>query len=198
MVKRLFSKNFLPFGFFPFLTGFFLACTGIFTMLDIIEDINDLLHFFSLVFFGIGALEIIYALQMKKENSNKKWNIALGIFTASIGLIIQTEQTHYVEILSFYIGILLIFRSTISFNLGLDVLSHAPHKGIIALVSSFILFGLGGMLVWKPELFKTSQISWIGISLLYSGFVNIYIYDAFKKISTQAVVDFKKNHFVNI
>jgi uncharacterized membrane protein HdeD (DUF308 family) len=197
MPIRIFSKYRLPFGFFPFLTGLFLACTGIFILLNIISDVDEMLQFFSIVFFGIGALEITYALQIEKGNPNKKWNIAIGIFTASIGLLILTEKSHYAEILSFYIGILLIFRSTISFNLALDVQSRMPNKGFIALIGSAILFVLGCLLVWKPDFFFQSQIYWIGISLLCSGIINIYIHDAFKKLHAKHLVEFN-NQVANI
>lgn len=190
MPKLLLFKGTPPFGLF-------LSIAGVLSLLQIITDISQMINFYSWAFLSIGILEIIYALLLDKQNTNRKWNIALGIITTSIGLIILTDKTYYMEILSFYIGILLIFRSTISFNLGIEVFNLTRTKGIITIGFSILLFLLGCLLVWRPTALIHSEIYWIGISLLFSGIVNIYIHNAFKEYYSKFAVNYPAKEIVN-
>ncbi len=165
----------------PLLVGILLIITGIWTFTSPVSSYLALAIVFSIAFLTSGILEIYYSITNKDQISNWGWNLAFGILTAIIGILLLVNPQVSMVTLPFYVGFVIMFRSIMAIGWATDMKAYAGVSsgnimimGILGLIFSFIL-------LWNPMFAGLTIVIWTGLGFLFIGGSSIYLAFKLKK-----------------
>ncbi|MGB1268692.1 MAG: HdeD family acid-resistance protein [Flavobacteriaceae bacterium] len=159
----------------PLLTGILLIGTAIWTFASPLTSYLALAIIFSLSFLASGILEIYFSISNREHMSNWGWNLAFGVITALVGVIMLTNPEISMVTLPFYVGFVILFRSVIAIGWAIDLKNQGVLNwgnlmimGVLGILFSFIL-------LWNPVLGGMTIIFWTGFAILMSGIFSLLL-----------------------
>lgn len=164
--------------------GIILIVTGICTLPSPLQSFIALSIVFSISFLTSGILEIYYDLNNQNKIPNWGWNLAFGILTTMVGILLLIHPKISIATLPFYVGFVIMFRSIMAIAWATNLKNYTDvnvtsimFMGILGLLFSFIL-------LWNPILAGLTVIVWTALAFLLIGGTSIYISLKLRKINT--------------
>ena len=168
--------------YLPLISGLILIVMGIWTFRAPVDSYVALTFLFSLSFVLAGLFEAIFSIANRDVIDNWGWNLAMGIITLIVGVLMFMNPEITMLTLPFYVGFVILFRSMNAISVSLDLKSYGILDwgnimaiGIIGIIMAFIL-------LWNPLFAGLTIVVWTGIALIIAGFLNILISMKLKKI----------------
>ena len=184
MVQEIFKKvkSSVKHWYIPLIVGLLFIALGIWTALSPAESYLSLAILFIWAFIVGGILEIYFAIANKEELEHWGWELAGGILTLVIGIIMAMNPAISLVTLPFYVGFVIMFRSIMAISSSLELKKYGVLDwgnlmalGILGLIFSFIL-------LWNPLLAGFTIVFWTGLALVIIGAYAIYFAFKLKKL----------------
>lgn len=141
---------------------------------------------FSLFFIFSGTAETLFAFSNRDTLTNWGWILVFGLATLLIGFFILGKTALSVEILIFYVGFLIFFRSVRNISLAWDIKKHGSQGwgglmfwGILGVIAAFII-------LWQPAIGGLSLVYWVALAFLINGIFGIVFSLKLRKIHRHA------------
>ena len=168
--------------YLPLLAGIVLIVMGLWTFKAPVDSYVALTFLFSLSFVLSGLFESIFSIVNRAVIDSWGWNLAMGIITLIVGVLMFMNPEITMITLPFYVGFVILFRSMNAISVSLDLKSYGVldwgYIMAIGIVGIFLAF----ILLWNPLFAGLSIVVWTGIALIIAGFLNIMISLKLKKI----------------
>ena len=185
MPERFFKRisNKIKHWYLPLIGGIVLIAIGFWTFNNKAETYTTLAFLFSLSFIFAGVLETLFALANRRLSSGWGWDLAMGLLTLTVGLLMIARPEVSMITLPFYIGFVVMFRSMSAIAMALDLRNYGARyggllfMGVLGLVFSFIL-------LWNPKFAGLTIVVYTGITLIVAGIAAIMYSMVLKKIHT--------------
>jgi len=149
-----------------FLLGLLFIAVGIWVFKTPVESYIALSTLFSLTFLINGILEVIFYGYQRKRMNGYGWGIAAGILDIILGSWLLSSPLLSMEIMPFFIGFMLLFRSSTIIALAIDVAALKRKNwgwylvfGILGLIFSFLL-------IWNPLFAQMTIIVWTALAFI--------------------------------
>lgn len=175
-------KNRINNWWIPLLIGIVFIFAGIYTLLNPSISYLTLSLIFSVSFLFSGVSEIIFSISNRKEMDNWGWFLAYGILTTVVGLILINNPLITLEVFSFYIGFLILFRAISGISVSFDLKDFGMENWWIILVLSILLLSFAIMALVFPSLAGLTAVYWVGMGIILAGVISIYYSIQLKRI----------------
>jgi len=128
---------------------------------------------FSITFLVNGLLELGYYITQKEKVYGYGWGVSAGILDLVLGICLLANPELSEIILPYFIGFMLLFRSSTIFALGFELLSLKRHNW-----GWYMLFGALGFLfslflILNPLFAAITIITWTSLSFITIGISKI-------------------------
>lgn len=172
--------------YIPLVVGILFIIISILTFSSPGGSLLALSIFFALSFLFGGMSEIIFAFTNRKHMQNWGWSLTFGIITTIIGLALTIQPALSMEVMGFYIGFGVLFRSIASISFALDIKQYGGKQWI-----GLLLLGiLGGItafiLIWNPIFAGLSAVMLIAFSFLFAGLFSALFSFQLRKLNKSA------------
>ena len=168
--------------YIPLIVGLLFIGLGIWTIFRPAESYLGLAILFTMAFIIGGLLEIVFAISNKDELDHWGWELANGILSFVIGIIMVMKPELSLTTLPFYIGFVIMFRSMMAISSSMELKKYGVldwgnlmAMGILGLIFSFIL-------LWNPIFAGLTIVIWTGMALITIGGYGIYFSLKLKKL----------------
>lgn len=134
---------------------------------------------------AFGIVKIFAYFSEDKYNIAFQFDLALGIFSIIIGLIILCHPKWIMSVFPVIIGILTLVESLFSFQTSIDAKRFGFAKWFVLLISSLLSAAFGIILIFNP--FESSLVitAFYGVSIFLTGLekmiITIYTTQKIKK-----------------
>lgn len=166
----------------PIVIGILLTLTAIWTFTSPQESYLALSIIFSLSFLTAGIVDIIFSISNRENIKNWGWNLAFGIITAIMGVLMLINPAISMVTLPLYVGFVILFRSIMAIGWATDLKAQGfldwgnlMVMGILGTIFAFIL-------LWNPILGGMTIVFWTGVAFLFAGIFNIYLGFRLRKV----------------
>ena len=180
MIKNV--KSTVKHWYIPLVVGLLFIGLGLWTIFRPAESYLGLAILFTTAFIVGGLLEIIFAISNKDELDHWGWELANGILSFVIGVIMAMRPELSMVTLPFYVGFVVMFRSIMAISSSFELKKYGVMDwgnlmaiGILGLIFSFIL-------LWNPMFAGLTIVVWTGLALLTIGGYAIYFSLKLKKL----------------
>ena len=175
-------KGTIKHWYLPLIAGLVLIAMGIWTFKEPANSYVALAFLFSLSFVVSGLFETFFSIANRKVIDNWGWNLAMGLITLVVGVLMFMNPEISMLTLPFYVGFVILFRSMNAIGIALDLKSYGildwGNIMVIGIVGLFLAF----ILLWNPLFAGLSIVVWTGIALIIAGVLNIMVSLKLKKI----------------
>ena len=113
---------------------------------------------------GVMKNDIRLFEKIRKRSNNNE--LVLGIILLAFGLIILLNQVAFISILPIIIGMWLIIKSVMKFQLAINLKSMMAEKWGWVLASAILMFIFGVLIVLNPFATVITLTRFVGIMLL--------------------------------
>ncbi|AUC84664.1 hypothetical protein CW731_04855 [Polaribacter sp. ALD11] len=175
-------KNTIKHWYIPLLVGIFFIIVSIISFASPISSLLTLSILFALSFLFGGVSEIIFSIVNKHQLENWGWSLAFGIITFLAGFSLLIHPNLSINVLAFYIGFTVLFRSIAAISFALDIKSYGNKNygtllafGVLGAIFSFILIS-------NPIFTGMSVVVLIAISFLFAGLFSIFLAFQLRKL----------------
>lgn len=175
-------KDSITHWYIPLLVGLFFVIISAVIFGSPGGSLVTLSLLFAISFIFGGVSEILFAISSRHKLANWGWSLAFGIITLIVGLALMGNLALSMNVLVYYIGFLLFFRSISAISFALDVKRYGSRNwggllafGILGAVFSFIL-------LWNPALAGMGIVIWAGLSFLFVGLFSIFLSIQLRKL----------------
>ena len=179
-VKKV--KNSIKHWYIPLIVGLLFIGIGLMTMFKPAESYLGLAMLFIVAFIVGGLLEIIFAVSNKDVLDHWGWELASGILSFIIGIIMAMKPELSVVTLPFYVGFVIMFRSIFAISSSIELKKYGVMDwgnlmamGILGLILSFIL-------LWNPLFAGLTIVLWTGMAFVFVGGYSIYYSTKLRKL----------------
>lgn len=179
-VKKV--KSTVKHWYIPLVVGLLFIGLGIWTIFNPAESYLGLAILFIIAFIVGGILEIIFAISNKDELDHWGWELANGILSFVIGIIMAMKPELSMVTLPFYVGFVIMFRSIMAISSSLELKKYGVMDwgnlmamGILGLIFSFIL-------LWNPMFAGLTIVVWTGMAFIIIGGYGVYFSLKLKKL----------------
>lgn len=155
------------------LTSVVLILVSIFLIVKPETVLSTIVVVFGIIFLVEGALNIISYLLEDKEIRAFSNELIMGILLAILGIIILCNKSLFISIIPITIGLWIIIKSIMKFQLAINLRSELTEKWGWILVSAIIMFILGIIIIVNPFATIFTMTKFIGIMLLITEICNI-------------------------
>ena len=180
MIKKV--KSTVKHWYIPLVVGLLFIGLGIWTLFRPAESYLGLAILFTTTFIVGGLLEIIFAISNKDELDHWGWELANGILSFIIGIMMTMNPEISLVTLPFYVGFVIMFRSIMAISSSMELKKYGVMDwgnlmamGIFGLIFSFIM-------LWNPLFAGLSIVIWTGLALVTIGGYGIYFSLKLKKL----------------
>lgn len=168
--------------YIPLLIGILFIITGIWSLNSPESAISVLGLLFSLSFIFSGIAEIIFSYSNRDILPNWGWILIFGIATLVAGLIIVSNRALSIEVLIYFVGFMIFFRSVRNISFSLDIRSHGGSNW-----GSLLFLGVLGILVSiiilaNPVIGGLSIVFWMALAFMVNGIFGIVLAIQLRKI----------------
>lgn len=129
---------------------------------------------FSLTLMLNGVFEVLFSIENRFLFYNWGWKFALGILTFLIGLLLFLHPEITVEVISLYVGFLVLFRSFSAISFSFDFKRYGNRGWINILILGILGVVAAFFLLWNPVWAALYVVFLISISLFFAGLFNMY------------------------
>ena len=168
--------------YIPLLVGLLFIVLSIVVMTSPESSLLSLSIFFSLTFLFSGLSEIIFSITNRDQLDNWGWSMAFGLLTFIVGILLLSQPGVSLQVLAFYIGFLILFRSMASISFALDIKKYGNKNwgglmifGLLGAIASFIL-------ILNPVFAGMSIVVLVALSLLFAGLFSIFLSFQLRKL----------------
>uniref|UniRef100_UPI0039A53DA1 HdeD family acid-resistance protein n=1 Tax=Ornithobacterium rhinotracheale TaxID=28251 RepID=UPI0039A53DA1 len=158
--------------YIPFIIGILFIGVGIYTFYVPVEAYLVLSIIFSVSFFISGIFDAVFAWQNQKTLPNWGWIFVFGIFTWMIGMYLWIYPKISMEVLPYYVGFVLMFRSFQLLGFALDIKAYAPNKWLGLFIWSIVGIFISFLLLANPIIAGLSLVALTGTSFIILGFAS--------------------------
>jgi uncharacterized membrane protein HdeD (DUF308 family) len=164
--------------------GIIFIVVGIWAIITPAATYLSLAVLFSIAFFITGILEIISSISFRKKLDGWGWSLAAGILDFIIGLILIIKPEISIIALSFFVGFVVLFRSSMDIAWSIEMKKYKASNwgwllftGILGLIFSFIL-------LWNPLFAGLTVAVFTGIALITVGIFHIHFSIVLKNLKS--------------
>ena len=175
-------KNSVKHWYIPLIVGLMFIVVGVWTLFNPVGSFLGLAIVFTISFLISGMFEITFALANKDELEHWGWELANGILSLVIGLIMLFNPAISLVTLPFYIGFVILFRSIMAISSSLELKKYGVIDwgnlmalGVLGTIFAFIL-------LWNPEFAGLTIVIWVAMAFLTVGAFAIYSSIKLKKL----------------
>jgi len=180
IIKKV--KSTVKHWYLPLIVGILFLGVGFWTMFRPLESYLGLAILFIWTFIVSGLFDIIFSISNRKELDHWGWDLASGILTFIIGVIMLLNPALSIETLPFYVGFVIMFRSMMAISSSIEIKKYGVLDwgnlmavGILGLIFSSIM-------LWNPIFAGLTIVIWTGIALITIGSYAIYFSIKLKKL----------------
>ena len=180
MIKEV--KSTVKHWYIPLLVGLLFIGLGIWTLLSPASSYLSLAIVFTISFIVVGLLDITFAISNKNELDHWGWELASGIFSLIIGIVMVLNPAISLVTLPFYIGFIVMFRSIMAISSSIEIKKYGVSEwgslmtvGILGLIFAFIM-------LWNPLFAGLTIVIWTGLAFITIGGYGIYFAVKLKKL----------------
>ncbi len=159
----------------PLVAGVLFIIIGIWCFVNPLMSYAALATFFSVAFLVSGIFESFFAISNRNEMVNWGWSLAFGLLSVFVGIILISNPMLSLEVLAFYVGFLVIFRSVSGIGYSIDLKNYGVKNWGFALFFALVGLVLGIVLLVNPILAGFTAVIWFGFSLIATGIFSIII-----------------------
>ncbi|MFV0566401.1 MAG: HdeD family acid-resistance protein [Flavobacteriaceae bacterium] len=175
----------------PLLIGIVLIITSIWTFMSPLESYFALAIVFSISFLVSGIMEIYFSIANRDAIPNWGWNLAFGILTTIVGVMLIANPAVTMVTLPLYIGFVVLFRSISAIGWALDVKDYGVSSWKGLLFTAILGIILSIMILWQPAVGGFTLVFWTGMAFLMGGIYSIYLAVQLRKLHKK-VKDFQE------
>ena len=168
----------------PYLITLILIVIGGFSITRSVDNISYLLIIYSSTLIICSSLELFFNLSNINYIPHPRWSICFNIITFILAVLLISEPTIEIEILGFYIGLYIIFKTFISINHGISYYQVSPYFGKLMLLLGFLMLVFSSLLIWTPAAMKIFYPALIGVSFVLTGFYTYSNYKIIKNLNS--------------
>jgi uncharacterized membrane protein HdeD (DUF308 family) len=168
-------RNAIKYWWVYLLTGILFILLGIWVFRTPVESYVALSILFTLTFLVNGVAEIFYALSNRKTQKGWGWILSGGIVDLLIAIMLLSNPAISMQVLPFYVGFALLFRSFSATALALDLQSLGVSSwgfllllGVLGIVLSFVL-------LWNPLVAGMTIVFWTAMAFIIIGIFRIML-----------------------
>ncbi|MRJ07486.1 HdeD family acid-resistance protein [Ornithobacterium rhinotracheale] len=161
--------------YLPLIIGILFIGVGIYTFFVPVEAYMILSIIFSVSFLISGIFDAVFAWQNQKTLPNWGWVLAFGIFTWMIGMYMWVNPKISMEVLPYYVGFVLMFRSFQLLGFALDIKAYAPTRWVGVLGWSILGIFISFMLLANPIVAGLSLVAITGTAFIILGVASCYL-----------------------
>jgi len=175
-------KNSIKHWWVPLLTGLLFIFMGGYSFYSPIAAYESLTIVFTVVFLFSGLSEMSFAIANRHEIDNWGWSLTWGLLTTIIGFILFARPLESMEVLAYFIGFWVLFRSVsgISYSIDLKHYGVSNWGGLLFLSIVGVLVGL--IMIANPVLAGFTVVIWLGCGLIVAGVYAIALALSLKKL----------------
>lgn len=169
--------------YLPLILGIVFIAVGILALITPEATYLSLAIFFSVSFFVVGMLEIIFSISHREQLDGWGWSLASGILSFIIGLLLIIHPHVSVITLPLFVGFLVLYRSIMAIAWSIELKNYkVPNwgwllfTGILGVIISFFL-------LWNPYIAGLTAAVFTGISLVIVGIFHVHFSIELKKIN---------------
>lgn len=162
--------------------GLIFIATGIWVFTSPLHSYVALTVVFSISFLLSGIMEIFFAISNSKVLDNWGWTLALGIFTALIGVILIANPAISALTLSLYVGFMLMLHSFWAIGSAFDLKDYGVKGWGISLFIGILGVVFATLIIVRPVIGGITLVIWTGLALIASGAFNLFLSNKMRKI----------------
>ena len=168
--------------YLPLIAGLIFIGVGIFSFMQPAESYVALAIVFSLAFLFHGIADIAFAITNREHMQGWGWDLAMGILTTLVGILLIANPVISMLTLPFYVGFVVMFRSVAAIGTSLELKKYYIQDwgyllaiGILGVIFSFIL-------LFDPGFAGMSIVVWTGLAFIVIGAFSIFLSLKLKKL----------------
>lgn len=128
---------------------------------------------FSITFLVNGLLELGYYVSQKERVYGYGWGVSAGILDLVLGICLLANPGLSEIVLPYFIGFMLLFRSSTIFALGFELLSLKRHNWGWYMIFGALGFLFSLFLILNPVFAAATIIVWTALSFITIGISKI-------------------------
>jgi uncharacterized membrane protein HdeD (DUF308 family) len=151
--------------------GIILFILSLFVLFNPEGTLKTIAFWLGIGFFITGIVLVIRGIPSEKSESKLNWNVLEGAIDLIVGFLLIVAPLTMASVIPFMIGL---WAGFYSISIIVDAFREKNVR-MVKIVSGLIIFLLACILIFKPLLFGLTIIIWLGILLLVSGILNIFL-----------------------
>ena len=174
-MKNLFFKQIkqsIKHWYLHLIIGLIFIFAGIWAFTYPVQSYVALTIVFSISFLISGIMEIIFATANRNVMENWGWTLALGIFTALIGVMLLANPVISAVTLPLYVGFMLMLHSFWAIGTAFDMKDYGVQGWGFSLFLGILGVLFAFLLIWRPAIGGMTLVIWTGLALIASGVFN--------------------------
>lgn len=176
------AMNSVKHWYLPLITGLIFIGVGLYAFAQPAGSYVALAFVFSISFIIAGIMDIIFAVSNREELEGWGWDLALGLMTLLVGIVLIRHPEISMLTLPLFVGFTVLFRSAMAIGNSLELKKYYINEwgtlmaiGILGMIFSFIL-------IFNPVLAGLSIVIWTGLAFIFIGAYSIYLSLRLKKV----------------
>lgn len=170
--------------YMPLIIGILLIVLGIYTLSSPVASYLALSFMFTWYFLISGIMEIVFALNNKKDLDGWGWHLTGGILYTLLGFILFANPAISITTLPFVVGFYSLFKSFqfMAFSIELKDYKVKNWGWVLAFAILGIVFSF--ILIWNPLFAGLSLVIWTGMAIISIGVASCVFAFQLKKIKS--------------
>jgi len=175
-------KDTIKHWYLPLILGILFIIVGIWAIITPAATYLSLAILFSVTFFVIGVLEIIFSISHRKQLDGWGWSLASGILSSIIGVLLMIYPQISIITLPLFVGFVVLFHSSMAIAWSIELKKYKVSNwgwllfaGILGVIFSFIL-------LMNPLFAGLTVAVLTGIALITIGIFHIHFSIELKKL----------------
>ena len=162
--------------------GLIFIAVGIWVFASPTQSYTALTIVFSISFLVSGIMEIFFATSNRKVLENWGWTLALGIFTALVGVMLLSNLAISALTLALYVGFMLMIHSFWAIGSAFDLKDYGVKGWGVSLFIGIVGVLFAMLLIVRPAISGMTLVVWTGLALIASGTFNLFLSNKMRKI----------------
>ena len=161
--------------YLPLIMGIVLMIMGLWVFGTPVASYIALSIIFAVTFFVTGILEIVHAVENRKEMEQWGWSLAGGVLDLILGILLMAQVEVSMLVLAFVVGFGVLFRSIFAIGHAIESKKrqfkgwgYLLFLGILGLIFSFIL-------IWNPIFAGLTIVFYTGMAFVMVGLFQIIL-----------------------
>jgi uncharacterized membrane protein HdeD (DUF308 family) len=175
-------KDTIKHWYLPLILGILFIIVGIWAIITPAATYLSLAILFSVTFFVIGVLEIIFSISHRKQLDGWGWTLASGILGFIMGLLLIIYPQISIITLPLFVGFVVLYRSMMAIAWSIELKKYKVSNwgwllfsGILGVIFSFLL-------MLNPLFAGLTVAVFTGIALITIGIFHIHFSIELKKL----------------